>query len=109
VDFVPTARLVARVVVERVHEPEFAYHLEFAAGDVQVVEMVLGAGAAGRTVTDLEVAGELRVAAVQRNGTVLIPSAADLLQPGDLVAAAVRRGVAARVRRFLAVEGGEES
>jgi trk system potassium uptake protein TrkA len=109
VDFVPTARLLARVLVERVHEPEFSYHLEFSEGDVQVVEMVLGAGAAGRTVTDLEVAGELRVAAVQRNGTVLIPSAADLLQPGDLVAAAVRRGVAARVRRFLAVEGGEAS
>jgi trk system potassium uptake protein TrkA len=107
VDFVPTARLVARVVVERVHEPEFAYHLEFAEGDVQVVEMVLGAGATGRTVADLEVAGELRVAALQRNGTVVIPASSDLLQPGDLVAAAVRRGVASRVRRFLAVEGGE--
>jgi len=108
VDFVPTARLVARVVVERVHEPEFAYHLEFAAGDVQVVEMVLGAGAAGHTVADLEIEGGLRVAAVQRLGSVLIPGSSDPLQPGDLVAAAARRGVAHRVRRYLAVEDGGE-
>jgi len=108
VDFVPTARLVARVLVERVHEPEFAYHLEFSSGEVQVVEMVLGAGAAGHTVADLEVDGELRVAALQRNGSVLIPGSGDALQPGDLVAAAVRRGVAVRVRRYLAVEGGGE-
>jgi trk system potassium uptake protein TrkA len=108
VDFVPTARLTARVLVERVHEPEFAYHLAFPTGDVQVVEMVLGAGAAGRTVADLEVEGELRVAALQRSGTVLIPRPGDPLQPGDLVAAAARRGVAGRVRRFLALdtEGG---
>jgi len=104
VDFVPTARLTARVLVERVHEPEFAYHLAFPTGDVQVVEMVLGAGAAGRTVADLEVEGELRVAALQRNGTVLIPRPGDPLQPGDLVAAAARRGVAGRVRRFLALD-----
>jgi len=71
--------------------------------------MVLGAGAAGSTVADLEVEGELRVAAVQREGTVLIPRSSDPLRPGDLVAAAVRRGVAGRVGRFLAAdEGGNE-
>jgi trk system potassium uptake protein TrkA len=108
VDFVPTARLTARVLVERVHEPEFAYHLAFPTGGVQVVEMVLGAGAAGRRVSDLEIEGELRVAALQRDGTVLIPRPEDPLLPGDLVAAAVRRGVAGRVRRFLAVDAGGE-
>jgi trk system potassium uptake protein TrkA len=102
VDFVPTARLTARVLVERVHEPEFAYHLAFPAGDVQVVEMVLGAGAAGSSVADLEIEGELRVAALQREGAIIIPRSGDPLRPGDLVAAAVRRGVAGRVRRFLA-------
>ncbi|MFH1330476.1 MAG: TrkA family potassium uptake protein [Actinomycetota bacterium] len=108
VDFVPTARLVARVLVERVHEPEFAYHLEFPHGDVQVVEMVLGTGSTGLTVAGLEVEGELRVAAVQRNGTVLIPGSGDAVQPGDLVTAAVRRGVASRVRRYLEVGGAGE-
>ncbi len=101
VDFVPTAQLTARVLVERVHEPEFAYHLAFPGGDVQVIEMVLGEGAAGRRVADLEIEGELRVAALQRDGTVLIPRADDPLRPGDRVAAAARRGIAGRVRRFL--------
>lgn len=109
VDFVPTARLLARVLVEQVHEPELAYHLEFSQGDVQVLEMVLGEGAAGHVVADLEIEGELRVAAVQRNGTVLIPGPGDALQPGDLVAAAVRRGAASRLRRYLAVEGEGEA
>lgn len=108
VDFVPTARLTARVLVERVHEPEFAYHLAFPGGDVQVVEMVLGEGAAGHSVADLEIEGELRVAALQRNGTVLVPRPSDPLQSGDLVAAAARRGVAERVRRFLALDSGGE-
>jgi trk system potassium uptake protein TrkA len=105
VDFVPTAALVAQVVVERVHEPEFAYHLAFPTGDVQVVEMVLGAGAEGLAVSDLEVKGELRVAALRRGSSVLIPEASDPLHPGDLVVAAVRRGVGSRVRRYLAVDG----
>jgi trk system potassium uptake protein TrkA len=104
VDFVPTARLTARVLVERVHEPEFAYHLAFPTGNVQVVEMVLGAGAAGRSVADLEIEGELRVAALQREGTVFIPRPEDALRPGDLVVAAARRGVAGRVRRLLAAD-----
>lgn len=109
VDFIPTARLTARVLVERVHEPEFAYHLEFVAGDIQVVEMMLGEGAAGKNVADLEVQGELRVAALQRGEETLIPASSDPLRPGDLVVAAVRRGVADRVRRFLAVEDRVES
>jgi trk system potassium uptake protein TrkA len=109
VDFVPTARLTAQVLVERVHEPEFAYHLAFATGEVQVIEMVLGVGAVDHSVSDLEIEGELRVAALQREGTVLIPRAEDLLQPGDLVVAAARRGVAGRVHRFLAVGAEGES
>jgi Trk K+ transport system NAD-binding subunit len=66
--------------------------------------MVLGAGAAGHSVADLEIEGELRVAALQRDGAVLIPRPGDSVRPGDLVVAAARRGVAGRVRRFLAVE-----
>lgn len=108
VDFVPTAKLTARVLVERVHEPEFAYHLAFSGGDVQVVEMVLGEGAAGRTVADLEIDGELRVAALQREDVVLIPRPGDPLRPGDRLAAAARRGVAGRVRRFLTTDREDE-
>ena len=96
VDFVPTARLVARVLVERVHEPEFTYHLEFSPGGRPGGgDGARRRGRPGSTVADLEVDGELRVAALQRNGHRPHPrSPATPCSPGDLVAAAVRRGVA---------------
>lgn len=101
VSFVAGAKLVAEVVVERVHEPDFAYHLTFPTSTVQVVEMVLGEDAEGITVDDLEVEGSLRVAAVRRSGVVTIPTGETVLHPGDLVVAAAARGVAAKIRHYL--------
>jgi trk system potassium uptake protein TrkA len=105
VSFVAGARLVAQVLVERVHEPDFAFHLSFPTGEVQVVEMELGFDIEELTVSRLEIEGQLRVAAVQRVGRVFIPGSEDLLRPGDLVVASVRRGVADRISKYLA-EGG---
>ncbi len=104
VDFVAGARLVAQVLVERVHEPEFAFHLSFPTGQVQVVEMELGPEAEQLTVGRLEIEGQLRVAAVQRDGQVFIPAEEDPLKPGDLVVASVRQGVAGRIARYLVEE-----
>jgi len=109
VDFVPTARLLARVLVERVHAtgvrlpPGVRRRRRAGGGD--------GAGrrGGGHTVADLEIEGGLRVAAVQRQGQRPHPRSSDPSSRGDLVAAAARRGVAHRVRRYLAVEDGGES
>ena len=102
ISYVAVARLVALVLRERVHEPDFTYHLTFPAGLVQVVEMNLGPAADGITVSQLEIDGQLRVAAVQRQGDVRIPHSQEELQDGDLVVAAVRSGVAARIHKYLA-------
>jgi trk system potassium uptake protein TrkA len=101
VAYIAGAKLVAEVLVERIHEPDFQYHLTFSTSTTQVVEMVLGDGAEGITVADLEIPGELRVAAVQRDGEVIVPTAETSLHPGDLVVAAAERGVASRIRPFL--------
>jgi trk system potassium uptake protein TrkA len=101
VTFVTGARLVSEVMIELIHEPEFAYHLTFATSEVQIVEMDLGAEAGGITVAELETERAVRVAAVQRDGSVFIPTEADRLADGDLVVAAVRRGAASRVQRYL--------
>ena len=102
ISYVAVARLVALVLRERVHEPDFSYHLTFPAGPVQVVEMMLGPAADGIVVSKLEIDGQLRVAAVQRDGEVRIPRSQDELRAGDLVVAAVRSGVAPRVHKYLA-------
>jgi trk system potassium uptake protein TrkA len=101
VDYVTGTQLVANVVVERVHEADFAYHLSFAAGSIQIVEMTVGPRGDGLSAEELEVAGHLRIAAVQRAGRVFIPDDATPLAEGDIVVAAARRGVLSRVRRYL--------
>jgi trk system potassium uptake protein TrkA len=102
VDFVAGSHLVAQVMFERLREPDFAYHVSFPSGDVQVVEMVVGDLAAGVTVRVLERQGELRVAAVRREKDVMVATADLTLEAGDIVVAAVRRGTEDDVRAFLA-------
>jgi trk system potassium uptake protein TrkA len=104
VSFVAGASLVSEVFIERVHEPDFSYHLTFPTSTTQVVEMVMGPGAAGISVGDLEVAGKLRVAAMQRDGEVIIPEEGTPLLPEDVVVAAAVRGMAARIERYLRTE-----
>jgi trk system potassium uptake protein TrkA len=104
VSFVAGASLVSEVFIERVHEPDFSYHLTFPMSTTQVVEMVMGDEADGLPVGDLEVVGKLRVAALQRDGEVVIPEAATELLPGDVVVAAAVRGMAARIKRYLRSE-----
>jgi trk system potassium uptake protein TrkA len=104
VSFVAGSKLVSEVFIERVHEPDFAYHLTFPTSTTQVVEMVIGDDGAGLPVRKLEVAGRLRVAALQRDGEVVIPDDATELRSGDVVVAAAVRGIAERIKRYLRVE-----
>jgi trk system potassium uptake protein TrkA len=101
VDYVTSTQLVANIVVELVHEADFAYHLTFAAGSIQIVEMTVGPRGDGLSAEELEVEGHLRIAAVQRAGRVFIPDDDTPLSEGDIVVAAARRGVLSRVRRYL--------
>lgn len=101
VDYVTGTQLIAGVVVERVHEADFAYHLTFPAGSIQIVEMTVGQRGDGMQAHELEVSAQLRIAAVQRGGRVFIPDDDTPLVEGDIVVAAARRGVLSRVRRYL--------
>ena len=104
VQYVTGTRLVSNVVLELIVDPEFQYHLTFAAGDVEIVEMRMGGQAEGLTVDELETPGALRVAAVQRQGRTMIPEEGFLLRDGDLVVGAARRGAASKVRQYLREE-----
>lgn len=104
VDFVAGTHLVAKVMAERIREPDFAYHVSFPAGDVQILEMVAGDHAAGITVRVLEREGAVRVAAVRRGDQVMVATSDLTLEAGDIVVAAVRLGSEHAVRAFLADE-----
>lgn len=101
ISYVAGAQLTANVIFERLVEDEFAYHVTFSGGDVEVVEMNLGANAKGLAVRDLEVENQLRVAAVRRGDRTYIPDGSFELREQDLVVAAARHGVHDRVRRYL--------
>lgn len=94
-------KLIANVIYEQVVDQEFAYHVTFPDGDVEIVEFVLDNAAAGKTIDDLEVRNKLRVAAVRRGSETHIPSRRFMLEPGDLVVAAARAGVKRRIDLYV--------
>ena len=102
IEYVAGARLISRVFHELLVDVEFHYHVTFSGGDVEIVEMVMGPGAAGLAVGDLEIDGELRVAAVRRGSRTLIPGPEFTIREHDLVVGAVRSGVRSKVKQFLA-------
>ncbi len=101
VEYIAGAKLASRVIYEEIVNPEFHYHVTFAGGDVEIVEMLLGKRANDVTVADLEVQGQLRVAAVRRDTLTHIPDPAFTLREDDLVVAAAREGVLSKVRRYI--------
>ena len=101
ISYVAGAKLTANVIYERILEEEFDYHVTFSGGDVEIVEMEVETGGGAVTVADLEVDGQLRVAAVRRADRTIIPNEAFALRDGDLVVASARRGVRGKVDRYL--------
>ena len=99
--YVAAAKLTSRVVHEQLVEEEFDYHVTFPGGDVAIVDLVLGTEAEGMTVAEFEVPDGLRIAAVRRKSRTIIPRPEFKLRNGDLVVAAARHGVRARVVRYL--------
>lgn len=105
VDFVAGAHLAAQVIADLVREPDFAFHTRFPSGDVQIIEMVVGEGAAGISVRALEREGGVRVAAVRRGAATLLGADDVLVESGDVVVAAVKRGTEGKVRHLLGERG----
>lgn len=106
VQFVPGAKLTSKVIHEQVVREEFSYHVTFSGGDVEIVDMIIGPEGAGLKISELEVSGELRVAAIHRGQKTLIPDDDFALAKGDLVVAAARGGARKKIRQYLAVKEG---
>jgi trk system potassium uptake protein TrkA len=101
ISYVAGAQLTANVIYERIIEEEFAYHVTFSGGDVEIVEMVLNETANDLPVKEFEVKDQLRVAAVRRADRTYIPDDSFKLRENDLVVASARLGVRDRVHEYL--------
>ena len=100
VHYVSGTRLVAKAITNELRAGTFPLHVRFDSG-VEVVEMRVHEKGHGATVADLEGAGPVRVAAIQRGARVRIPSSDERLLSGDLVVAAVGRGAHRKLRAFV--------
>ncbi len=101
IEYVSGTRVLAKLFLNSLRKGTFRHHMTFEYGDVQVVEMLISASGHGMTVGDFELDGRLRVCAIQRGPRVIIPRDEERLEHGDLVVAAARRGVYAKMRGLL--------
>ena len=102
IQHVTGTKLIANVLYEQIMDEEFAFHVTFPKGDVEVVEFHLSEAADGMRVDQLEVDHELRIAAIRRGEVTVIPKDQLKLQGGDLVVAAARAGVRSRIQKYVA-------
>jgi trk system potassium uptake protein TrkA len=100
IHYVSGTRLVGKAILNELHAGTFPLHVAFPDSDVEVVELRVSRGGHGVTIAELETVAPVRVAAVRRGIRVRIPRQDDRLQQGDLLAAAVGRGAAHRLRDY---------
>jgi trk system potassium uptake protein TrkA len=103
VSYVSGTRLVARAIIRELRVDVLPPHIGFDDGEVDIVELVLTEEGHGLTVSELQTRGELRVAAIERDGRARIPGGRDRLLHNDLIVAAIREGRLGRKARGLVV------
>lgn len=73
----------------------------FGNGEVELLELEIPAGLDGRRVSDFEIPGEVKVAAVVRLGQALIPVAGTTLEERDLVNVAVLKSSTEKFKKMF--------
>ena len=101
VRYVSGTGILAKLFLNEFREGTFPHHVHFRHGDVEVVDLHIGPGGHGVTVADFELDGKLRIAAIQRGPRTFVPHPEDRLERGDVVAAALRRGIYRKVAPLL--------
>lgn len=104
IPYISTTKLIAAVILERITSAEFDLHVTFESGDVDVVEFTVSDDADGMMVSELEIEGALRVAAIRRGRSTVVPGDDTRIARGDLLVAAAHHGVRGRIERWVVVE-----
>jgi trk system potassium uptake protein TrkA len=104
IPYISTTKLISSVILERITSAEFDLHVTFDGGEVDVVEFTIGEAGDGMTVAELEVEGALRVAAIRRGRSTLVPSDGTRVARGDLLVVAAHHGVRRQIERLVEVE-----
>ncbi|MFH1149846.1 MAG: TrkA family potassium uptake protein [Actinomycetota bacterium] len=73
----------------------------FGSGEVEMMEFELPSNLVGRRVSEFEVPGEVRVAAIERMGAALLPVAGTTFQDGDNVSVLVARPAMQKYKKMF--------
>lgn len=104
VRYVSATGILSKLFINEFRDSDFPHHVQHAAGDVEVVDLWLGADARGMTVQEIEEVGRLRVASVTRGESVRVARSRDELAAGDTITVAMRRADRRHVKALLANE-----
>lgn len=104
VQYVSETSIVATAVRNRLRPDAFAHVVAGPDPHVELVEIRVGEAGHGRTVAELEREGLMRVAAIRRGERSRLPRLDDRILDGDVVVAAVRHGLDARLRELVCEE-----
>lgn len=98
-DYVCGTTLVAEYLLEKIHAGH-GHHLS-TVGDVEVVEFRAGPRVGGKRVRDVEIEHQFRICVVGRGNTTFVPQPETILQPGDIILAAVKDEAFSKVERYM--------
>jgi trk system potassium uptake protein TrkA len=98
-DYVCGTTLVAENLLEKIHAGH-GHHVS-TVGDIEVIEFKMNSVVANKKVRDLEIDHQFRIALVSRGNTTFVPQPETVLQPGDIVLAAVKDEAYVKVERYM--------
>lgn len=104
VRYVSATGILSKLFINEFRDSDFPHHVRHATGDVEIVDLWLGAAVDGMSIGELEEEGRLRVASITRGDTVSVARADDPLHGGETVTAALRRADRRHVKSLLATE-----
>ena len=102
VRYVSGTGILSKLFLNEFRDEAIPHHILLPDDDVEVVDLVMGRRAAGMTVGEVEVEGRLRIAAVSRSVRSWVPAATDRLEAGDVITAAIARGLHRRIEPLVA-------
>jgi trk system potassium uptake protein TrkA len=98
-DYVCGTTLVAESLLEKIHAGH-GHHLS-TLGEVEVIEFRSGDAVKGKSVKEIEIDHQFRVAVVSRGNTTFVPHEDTILQVGDVLFASIQGEAYPRVERYM--------
>jgi trk system potassium uptake protein TrkA len=100
---VSSVEWAAARILRMIADPALLSEYQFGEGEVEMLEVPVPNRLVDHRIAEVELPGEVRVCAIVRDHTALVPGAGETFKPGDRVYAAVAESGVERFREAFAV------